>query len=160
MVNTTRMLAAIVCLASLCLSARPVHAQFGFPGLGGIGNNQNGGNGLDGGLGGVGGVLINPEGVVQLRTDRPVSAAAMKKLIGKFAKDALPAGVVTASEARVVSLKQLETLLAKSIEEKSDLPFEVRYLAGLQRIDTVVFDAENRDVYLVGPAEAFGPDPQ
>lgn len=160
MVNTTRMLAAIVCLASLCLPARPVHAQFGFPGLGGIGNNQNGGNGLDGGLGGVGGVLINPEGVVQLRTDRPVSAGAMKKLVSKFAKDALPASVVTPSEARVVSLRQLESLLAKSIEEKSDLPFEVRYLAGLYRIDTVVFDSEERDVYLVGPAEAFGPDPQ
>jgi Protein of unknown function (DUF1598). len=161
MINVTRLIAALVCLAFTLLQDSPLHAQFGIPGFGGgFGNNQNGGNQFDNGLGGVGGVLIDAEGIVRLRTDRPVSSAALKKQLSRFAQEALPANIVTESPARVVSLRQLEALLAKSVEENTNLPLEARYLAGLQRIDTIVFDSENRDVYLVGPAEAFGPDAQ
>jgi len=152
----------LVFLAAL-LVAPPVQAQFGGGGFGGggFGGGGFGGGGQgnnNGGLGGVGGILIDSAGVVALKKERPVSGAALKKQLAKFAQDQLSAEVVVETPERILSLKNLESLIATHVEQKSNLPVEVLCLGGLQRIDTVIFDPEKQDVYLAGPAEAFGPD--
>lgn len=152
-----------VLLLSLFLLPGSLSAQFG-GGLGGIGGGGlgglGGGLGNNGGLGGVGGVLIDPQGMVSLKQERPVSPAALKKQLNQFAQNKLPAGMIVETPDRVLSLKNLEALVASHLEKKTDLPLELLCLAGMQRIDAVIFDSERKDVYLTGPAEPFGPDGQ
>lgn len=159
--------AALSLLLTLLLIPSSAQAQFGGGGFGGglggggLGGGGLGGGGLGGGgLGGVGGILIDPQGIVSLKKERPIPAAALKKQLNQFAQSKLPANVIVETPERILSLKNLETLIAPHIESRNDLPLEILCLAGMQRIDAVIFDPERQDVYLAGPAEAFGPDGQ
>ncbi|SFJ68401.1 DUF1598 domain-containing protein [Planctomicrobium piriforme] len=140
---------SILVLAACCwlVSFESASAQFGNGG--GFGGNQPGGGS---------GIVIDAEGVIELRQVRPLPPAALKKQIDKFASGSLPADVIVATEERIVSLKNLSTLLRERLDANKPVPLEVAYLAGLQRIDTVAFDPEAGDIFLVGPADAFGPD--
>jgi hypothetical protein len=59
---------------------------------------------------------------------------------------------------RLVSLPQLESAYAASLDSRTAVPLEVQYLAGLQRIDYVFVDPDRKDLILAGPAEGFAPD--
>ena len=67
----------------------------------------------------------------------------------------MPAALAKTSELRAVSLKQLEATIARCRAEGRDLPEEVEYLAGLQRVRYVFVYPEQHDVVLVGPAEGW-----
>ncbi|WP_437185956.1 DUF1598 domain-containing protein [Planctomicrobium sp. SH668] len=142
------MFSPFLVMIGLVLAPAFAHAQFGFPG-------GPFGPGTDGPASGI---IIDANGVVQVQDARPVHVGQLKKQIQKFANATLPTNVVVESAQRVLSLKNLEEQLQGLSDAAKPIPVELMYLAGLQRIDFVVFNPETRDVLIVGPAEAFGPD--
>ena len=100
----------------------------------------------------VGGVSISPEGVLSLpaETDRRLLRDAIAKGLAK------PSGELAArTELRMVSLKGIEQAIAESRASGKPLPDEVRYLAGLQRIEYVLLYPERGDIVLAGPGEGW-----
>ncbi|MEM7312801.1 MAG: DUF1598 domain-containing protein, partial [Planctomycetota bacterium] len=100
----------------------------------------------------VGGVSIDAKGVV-----RSLSAAERKRLANDLRQkmaDA-PAGLSAKTEMRMVSLKGLQHEILTSRKNGTELPAEVRYLAGLQRIEYVFVYPEQNDIVLAGPAESW-----
>ncbi len=127
------------------LSGEELFAQFG-------GNNG-------GGFQNFGGIIIDGEGVLGTTRSKKVSKTALKKLQEEFSKQQLDASVIEESEARTLSLKQLDAAVKEVLDSGEKIPASLRYLAGLQRIDYIVLDRNNEDVYIVGPAEGFAPGP-
>lgn len=115
--------------------------------------------GVGGGVG-VGGIRIDSEGLVSALAPLKETPAATKKRIAAYEKSPLSELLGTSSAARRVSLKQLDEQLSSAIKAGTDIPPELKYLAGVKRIDYVVVDRENNDLAIVGPAEGFVPDAQ
>jgi len=100
----------------------------------------------------VGGVSIDPEGVV-LRAELDLSrelGRARAESIGKVTGDAR-----RASRMRKISLRKLDQEIVRL--RKSNLPLskEIELLGGLQRIEYVFVDPQNKDIILAGPAEGW-----
>jgi hypothetical protein len=113
---------------------------------GGFGGGGLGGGGLGGGgLGG--GIVIDPKGV--LRTDKN-ARTAMRVIPAQLERD-----LATRAELRQVSLKQLDRQLRDALAASGEIPQEVQWLAGLVKIEYVIFDPANLDVLLAGPAEGW-----
>ena len=55
----------------------------------------------------------------------------------------------------MVSLRKLDEKIAQCMQANQPLPDEVKYLAGLQRVQYVFADADGKDVILAGPAEGW-----
>jgi len=118
-------------------------AQFTFPG--GLGNQGAG-------------IVIDAEGVVDLAPQRGLSPVAARKQIEQFARSQLSRELITPSSQRVVSLKQIAARLQAGGSPEQKQSAELLWLAGLWRLEKVVFDQTAGDIYLIGPGEAFGPD--
>ena len=73
----------------------------------------------------------------------------------KMRTERLPGDLQQEAEMRMISLKGLQAAVAESKQSGKDIPSEVRFLAGLQRIAYVFVDQENQDVILAGPAEPW-----
>ena len=118
--------------------------------------------GVGGGAGGVGvgGIRIDAEGLVSALAPLKETPAAAKKRQAAYEKSPLAELLGRSSAARRVSLKQLDELLTSTLQSGGEIPPELKYLAGLTRIDYVVVDRENNDLAIVGPAEGFIPDAQ
>jgi hypothetical protein len=105
----------------------------------------------------VAGISIDAEGVVRAEYSRRESSSVAAKRMQAFADDHLPGKLTPFKELRKVSLRGLAAAMdAAGTPDK--LPDEARYLYGLQRLDYVFVDEENRDIVLAGPAEGFAPD--
>jgi hypothetical protein len=105
----------------------------------------------------VGGVLVDVDGVLN-NVDR-----ANRKELAELRRKALervPVAMSETTELRMISLGALDAVVAKLAKEKQPLPDEVRYLAGLQRVQYVFVDPDNRDVVIAGPAEGWKVDDQ
>ncbi|MFM9069152.1 MAG: hypothetical protein ACKOUR_17745, partial [Planctomycetota bacterium] len=103
--------------------------------------------------GAVGGISVDPNGVVSnvKVEDRDAFRQALIKTV-KRAPDQLNRPV----EMRMVSLKGLEAALVDVRDnQKMELPDEVKFLAGLQRIQYVLVVPEEKDILLVGPGEGW-----
>ena len=109
---------------------------------------------------GIGGIRIDAVGVVSAIAPLKESVAAAKKRQLAYRTANLSEPLATATESRRVSLKQLDEQLAEIAKAGGEVPAELKYLAGLTRIDYVVVDRDAHDIALVGPAEAFAPDLQ
>lgn len=142
MIRRTVLSGICLCLA-IAAGGRLAHAQ-----------NNGGGNGNNG----VGGIRIDADGVVSTIVPLKESAAATKKRQQAYLTSHQLEPVATLS--RRVSLKQLDLELAELAKAGREVPPELRYLAGLTRIDYLVVDRQANDLSLVGPAEGFAPDPQ
>lgn len=132
----------IVVFAVIFTANDAAHAQFN--------NNNNGVNRA------VGGVLISAEGVLSQPT-----AADFKLRREDILKFPLktPANLNEAVELRMISLRALEEALTKHAGKATDeLPQELRYLAGIQRIKYVFLFPEERDIVLAGPGEGWKVD--
>lgn len=114
------------------------------------GGNQNGGNGQF-----PGGILINPKGMIERTLVQQGSGADLQKQLKRAAAQNLNASVNQPSELRKVSLKLLEEEIADQLESGTPLRDDIRYLAGLTRIDFVVVTDEGQDIVIAGPAEGF-----
>ncbi len=100
----------------------------------------------------VGGISIDAQGMVQ--NIAPDQLGHLTKMWSK-ALGGLPIEVDTFSPMRKVSLRGLEAVLRDCIEQNKQVPDEVVYLAGLQRIRYVFVYPEEQDIVLVGPAEGW-----
>ncbi len=118
-----------------------------------------GNNGGGGGFQNFGGIIIDGEGVLGTTREKRISKTALRKLQEEFSKEQLNASVIEESEARTLSLKQLDAAVKQALEAGEEIPASLRYLAGLQRIDFIVVDQANNDMLIVGPAEGFAPGP-
>ncbi|QDV12999.1 hypothetical protein CA51_28850 [Rosistilla oblonga] len=124
-----------ICIASMLVIAAPSFA-------GQVGFQQNS----------VGGVMVDAGGVVRaatpdeqqqlLRTVR----AQVRVAAGELAKPA---------EMRMISLKGLQKAIATALANGTELPEEIRYLAGLQRVQYVFAYPEQNDIVIAGPAEPW-----
>src|SRR5438552_818621 len=124
-------------ILSLSLVAREAQAQFG--------------NGFFGNR--VGGVMVNPEGALVSLDDRDRIAARdfFKKM------HAPPVGELNQHvELRKFSLRKLEEAIRQANKPVvEELPDELRFLGGIQRLQYVLVYPEEHDVVLAGPGEGW-----
>lgn len=99
------------------------------------------------GGGAVGGIAIDAAGIV-----RNLDPAARETLAAER-RAALGDATGEASELRKVSLAKIVAALEDSITAKTQLPADVLFLGGLERITHVFVDPEGHDVVLAGPAD-------
>lgn len=100
----------------------------------------------------IGGVKIDAGQVLRTATQqelRGMNAEILAKM------EAIPANLDQPSEARKISLRRLNALLASCEESGATLPDSARYLGGMTAIEYVVAVPEENDIYLVGPAEPW-----
>ena len=132
------------CLAVLMLASVSAWGQ--------INNNTNGAFNTRA----VGGVKISTDGVLGLPAveDRRLLRDELLKLTHKA-----PAEMSAKAGLRMVSLRGLEAAIQTARDEKlGTLPDEVRFLAGLQRIQYVFVVPEQNDIVLAGPGEGWKVD--
>lgn len=103
----------------------------------------------------VGGVAVDANGVLEAPTVQDDRELAQLR---EQTKLDVPAPLQEFTERRAVSLKQLEAALRKCQAEMKPIPEEVKYLAGLQRVQYVFIYPERQDIVLVGPAEGWALD--
>jgi hypothetical protein len=156
----------VLCLLSGMLISTPsvANAQFGMGGGMGMGGMGMGGMGMGGmgGLGGglgAGGIIIDAEGVVRTVAPERLSPTRLKKMQEEFAQGQLPADMVISSDQRVLSLRALERDVKRALDAEELVPGAALLMGGIQRLDYVIFDPENNDVLIAGPAEGFAPNP-
>ena len=97
----------------------------------------------------VQGVHVDPEGVLQ--SVELVPGRKARRL--RSQKPRLTKDVARRSPLRKVSLTRLGRLIERSVHE--ELPDEVRYLAGLHRVDYIFAYPEQGEVVIAGPAEGW-----
>lgn len=97
----------------------------------------------------VGGVKVDAEGMLG-NYDPQSRKVVLQQLRDELKKPG--AELSAATEMRLVSLRGLEAAVAASPDK---LPDEVRYLAGLQRIQYVFIYPEQNDIVLAGPGEGW-----
>ena len=102
------------------------------------GQAAGGGGGIGGDLSGVAGVLVDPEGVLKLRTYEDPNGALMRSRI-HAARAALPQDIRQRSPLRKVSLNRLEKALADAIDNNRQPDEAMLYLAGLNRLEYVFY---------------------
>ena len=103
------------------------------------------------------GIRIDPEGVITPAFSRSASTKLAEQR--RRAAESMASGDVSrASDLRKVSLVRLEEAYQEFADDYGKAPAEMRFLAGVQRIDYVFVDAEGRDVVIAGPAEGFAAD--
>ena len=101
----------------------------------------------------VGGVSIDPSGVVELANVKLKTEARDAAL--KEYKPA-PAELNAPAELRKVSLRAVEEAVAKAGKDHAyELPAEIRYLAGIQRIQYLFIYPEQNDIVIAGPGEGW-----
>lgn len=100
----------------------------------------------------IGGVSVDAQGVVQSTSvqDRAGILRQMREQVVQ------PTGKVAAStELRMLSLSKLQKEIDRALTAGEQLSDEVRYLAGLQRIEYVFVYPDRQDIVLAGPAEGW-----
>ncbi|MEX0718258.1 MAG: DUF1598 domain-containing protein [Planctomycetaceae bacterium] len=131
----------------------------GAGGLGGIGGASGaGGIGGAGAAGGAGGIMIDADGVIVPVFSKSRAPQLARKRREALAGKHLSADVNAPSPLRKISLTRLEKACEKHAADKTHVTVEMQYLAGLQRIDYVFVDVENKDIVIAGPAEGFAAD--
>jgi len=107
------------------------------------------------GNGAVGGVAIDANGVMAKAEERDVAALRDAR---RNAMSGLAGDVTKRSELRKISLRRLDTLLARHVSQNKPLSSEIFYLAGLQRVEYVFAYPDSHDIVLAGPAEGWTVD--
>jgi len=102
---------------------------------------------------GVGGISIDAEGVL-----RQADPASKKMVLNELRKDIqqAPRALLAPNGMRMVSLRGLQNAIRDAQKNNlGQLPEEVRFLAGLQRIQYVLVYPEENDIVLAGPGEGW-----
>ncbi len=100
----------------------------------------------------VGGVMVDAQGLLRSATidQRQESLKLMREAIGQ------PEGDIAApAELRMISLAKLQQAMETAAANGQPLSDEIRYLAGLQRVQFVFVYPESQDIVLAGPAEPW-----
>src|SRR3954468_13985852 len=104
----------------------------------------------------VGGVSIDASGVVTMadKGNRVLVRDALRKV-----HSAPAAELSGAAEMRMVSLRRLDAAIAATGKTTAEqLPDDLRFLAGIQRIQYVLVYPEENDVVIAGPGEGWKVD--
>ncbi len=127
-------------------------------GGGGTGGGGTGGGGTGGGTGGnangTGGIEVDASGVLRANAKTDTTGKVDREL-ARAAKASMNKDLQQPSQLRMVSLNRLEDAVRKAKAAGTDLPEEMRYLAGLNRITHVFFFPASKDIVIAGPAEGF-----
>ena len=120
-----------------------------------LGFSSNASAQIGGGFGqqqAVGGVIVDTNGVIRSATvdERKETLAAMRLAIPAAAGD-----LAQANELRMISLSKLQAAVADLEKSGTPISEEMRYLAGLQRIEYVFVYPEQNDIVIAGPAEPW-----
>jgi hypothetical protein len=126
---------AIVVIGCI-LTNSPARAQFATPLFRGV----------------VGGVSIDADGVVQAATEQD-RTGVLKELRNQVIQPQGP--IAEAVKLRMVSLSKLQAEIARAVAAGETLSDEVRYLAGLQRVEYLFVYPDRQDIVLAGPAEGW-----
>ncbi len=103
--------------------------------------------------GAVGGVSIDVQGVLSQADEQ--ATAGLRAALAERLADA-PAEMDGKVSLRKISLRQLESALARAVNNDiGSLPDEIKYLAGLQKIQYVFVYPEQNDIILAGPGEGW-----
>ncbi|MGE0376495.1 MAG: DUF1598 domain-containing protein [Planctomycetaceae bacterium] len=140
----------------LC-SVATCFAQFGGAG-GNAGGGAGGGGNQFGGGNQVGGILIDADGVLRSLESKAISPKLQQAARDAFVAEKLAQDLVSYSGRRHVSLMRLERECERRLEAGGAIDEDLRYLAGLQRIDFLFVDPQRADLVIAGPAEGFVPD--
>ncbi|MDA7951612.1 MAG: DUF1598 domain-containing protein [Pirellulaceae bacterium] len=100
----------------------------------------------------IGGISIDVHGVLGKTTT--ARQKALKRLLTKSLAP-IDGNLDQLTPVRKVSLKRLEALLADAVAKNQPIPDEVKYLAGLQRIQYIFVYPEENDIVLAGPGEGW-----
>lgn len=119
-------------------------------------NNNNQNNGIGAGPGAAG-VVVNASGVLSIK-QFGAPGSLLNKRWAADAKARLPGDLSKGSELRKVSLNRLEAAIADKLDKGEPIADEIKYLAGLTRLQYVFYYPETKDIVIAGPAEAFAPD--
>ena len=104
-------------------------------------------------FGAVGGVSIDADGVVA-NSKVEVVRALREHYLKEF--KAVPAELNQPVQIRKISLKAIEEACAKADKQTTFyLPDEIRFLAGIQRIQYIFVYPEENDIVLAGPGEGW-----
>ncbi len=101
----------------------------------------------------VGGVSIDVEGVVG-----PPASGVHRRLLAALRKEIkeAPEELTAPVELRMISLKALHAACQDAVQNNfGRLPEEIRFLAGIQRIQYVFVYPEDNDIVLAGPGEGW-----
>ncbi|QEG42713.1 DUF1598 domain-containing protein [Roseimaritima ulvae] len=100
----------------------------------------------------VGGVMIDAQGLV-----RAATVVDREDLLNQLRAEvkAPPGQLGEAAKLRMVSLAKLQQAIRETKANGQRLPDEMRYLAGLQRVEYVLVYPEQQDIVLAGPAEPW-----
>ncbi|HEX5445953.1 MAG TPA: DUF1598 domain-containing protein [Pirellulales bacterium] len=99
----------------------------------------------------VGGISVDPAGVLANteRDDNGLRQFLLDNLQG------IPGDLNQPAALRKISLRRLAEVLSKLSTSEDRMPDEVRFLAGLQRIEYVLVDQERHDIVLAGYGEGW-----
>jgi hypothetical protein len=148
--NFAKMVAAALSIALLLPAT--LFAQ-GLPGGGGGGNGGGFGGGFNNFNGNaVGGVSIDSAGVLSNATQK-IDSETLGKI--RSALEQAKTDYTDAAQLRFVSLKGLESAYNAALESGKEIPSDILFLAGLQKIEYVIASPETHDVILGGPAEGL-----
>lgn len=106
-------------------------------------------------VGVVGGVAVNADSVLS-RSGQRIDAATVDKISNSLR--AADTDIGSVSKLRMVSLKSLDREIKNCIKDNKPIPVEVQFMAGLQRVEYLIVDAENNDLILAGPGEGLKTD--
>lgn len=102
----------------------------------------------------VGGISVNAQGV--LSNSEKDHNGLRQMLLDNL--QAVPGLLNEPAKLRKISLRGIEAALAELVATQGRLPDELRYLAGLQRIEYVMVDREHNDIVLAGYSEGWKVD--
>jgi len=106
---------------------------------------------------GAAGIHIDANGVLNLvRVTDPTGHLTRQRIIA--AKGSLNPLVAATSKSRKISLTRLERAVQELVASGKKPTDDMRYLAGLTRIEYIFYYPESQDIVIAGPAEAYGAD--
>lgn len=103
------------------------------------------------------GVIVDAAGVLRVQSAQDPTGQLMRERVSN-AKAALSADVQKSSTLRKISLNRLEKAIEAQAADRRQPTDEMKYLAGLTRIQYVFFYPDSGDVVVAGPAEGWVSD--
>ena len=103
------------------------------------------------------GVIVDANGVLRTEVYQDPTGQLMRERV-QAAKSILAADLAKPSKLRKVSLNRLEKAIEAQHANDRKPTDEMKYLAGLTRIQYVFFYPDSGDIVIAGPAEGYVPD--
>ncbi len=103
----------------------------------------------------VGGISIDTNGVLAPTT---VDLTGRLQKQRSEALQPIPGELNGLTSIRKISLRRLDAAIQRCLDSGEDLPDDIRYLAGMQRIQYVFVVPERNDIILAGPGEGWTVD--